>query len=410
MEGEVQMMQIVKRDFGIKAVSVFFAILLWFIVLNNYDNPFEKKNLDVAINVLNQSSLIDKKLGINGQIQQNYVQVEVKGRRDKTDNISASDIEASVDLSQVRDAGSNELPVSVHSKKDGVDVTIVKPKTINFSIEKVVQKSIPVTVIQSGKMKENYKITKVTPSQDTITVEGVESLVSQATSARTVIDISTINKSLTLKKDIKVYGKNDDELVELSKNGSIEVTVDIAKEVSVIPTIKGKPSNDYIITGYTTNKDRVLVAGFPEQLDSINELSTEPVSVENISKNSDIVSFISVPEGIKLVDTQKDITVSVKVEQLKTMDFQVNKTQIELQNKDETNFTYEIVPDVFKFTIKGRDQDIKNLVALNFKIYADLTGFSEGTVKIPVKIIMPNNDINRVDDNNIEVKITKISK
>jgi len=259
-------------------------------------------------------------------------------------------------------------------------------------------------------MKENYKITKVTPSQDTITVEGVESLVSQATSARTVIDISTINKSLTLKKDIKVYGKNDDELVELSKNGSIEVTVDIAKEVSVIPTIKGKPSNDYIITGYTTNKDRVLVAGFPEQLDSINELSTEPVSVENISKNSDIVSFISVPEGIKLVDTQKDITVSVKVEQLKTMDFQVNKTQIELQNKDETNFTYEIVPDVFKFTIKGRDQDIKNLVALNFKIYADLTGFSEGTVKIPVKIIMPNNDINRVDDNNIEVKITKISK
>jgi Uncharacterized protein conserved in bacteria len=407
MEGEVQMMQIVKRDFGIKAISVFFAILLWFIVLNNYDNPFEKKNLDVAVNVLNPTTLIDKKLGFNGQIQQSYVQVEVRGRKDKTDNISASDIEASVDLSQIKEAGANELQVTVYCKKAGVDVSIVKPKTINFTVEKIIQKSIPVSITQTGKMKENYKITKITPSEETVMVEGVESLVNQAVTARTVIDINNINKSLTLKKDIKVYGKNDEELAELGKNGSIEVTVDIAKEVSVVPTIKGKPANDYIITGYTTNKDRVLVSGFPEQLDSISELTTEAVSVENISKNSDIVSFIKVPEGLKLVDTQKDITVSVKVEKLNTMNLQVNKAQIELQNKDETKFTYEIIPDVFNFTIKGRDQDIKNLTASNFKIYADLTGFSEGTFKIPVKIIMPNNDVNRVDDNNIEIKISK---
>lgn len=407
MEGEIQMINEFKRDIGIKVVSVFFAILLWLFVLNNVDNPFEKKNLDVGITVLNQASLEEKNLGLNSQLPQTYVQVEVKGRKDRNLLISAADIEATVDFSTIKDAGEKELPIKVSSKIDGVDVTLIKPKTLSVHVEKVIQKTIPITVTQSGKMKENYKITKITPQPDNIVVEGVESLVNQATNAKTVLDVNNINKSITLKKDYKVYTDKGDEISELGKNGSVEVTVEVAKEVNVIPTIKGKPAKDYVITGYTTNKDRVLVTGFPEQLDQISDLSTEVVNVENISKNSDIISFIKVPDGIKLVDTQKDITVSVKVEQLKTKDFTVNKSAIVLQNTDNTNFTYAVVPDSYKFTLKGLDKDLNSLDISNIKVTVDLTGATEGTVSLPVNIILPNNDINRSDNNNIDIKIIK---
>lgn len=401
------MKKVLKRDFGIKAVSIFFAILLWLFVLNNIDNPFEKKNLDVGIGILNQTSLDEKKLGLNKQLTQSYVQVEVRGRKDKTVGISASDIVASVDFSVIKDAGPKELPIKVSSNINGVDVYILKPSALNVVVEKRIQKSIPIIVTQNGKMKENYKIINITPQPENVTIEGVESLVNQATVAKTVIDINNINKSITLKKDFKVYGSKEEELPELSKNGSIEVTVDVAKEVSVIPSIKGNPAKDFIITGYTSNKDRVLISGFPEQLEAINELITDTVNIENISKNADIISFIKVPEGVKLADTQKDITVSVMVEQLQSKEFVVNKSAIALQNVDDTKFSYEIVPDTFKFIIKGKQNDIKSLNVASFKVTIDLTGVTEGISKLPVKIILPNNDINRVDDNPIEVKVTK---
>lgn len=407
MEGEVQMINFIKREFGIKVFSAFFAILLWLFVLNNISNPFEEKTLEVGIVVQNQASLEDKNIGINKPIVQGYVQVLVKGRKDKAANVSASDIEAVVDLSQIKDAGTKELPIRVSSKLEGVDVSLVKQKTFSIVVENIIEKSIPVMVSQTGKMKENYKVTKITTNPDNVTVRGVESMVNQAKVARTTVDVSNINKTITLKKDYKVYGSNDEELMELGKNGSVEATVEVAKEVSVTPTIKGKPSSDYTVTGYTLSKDRVLITGFPEQLESIDELSTETVNIENISKNSDIISFIRVPEGIKLVDTQKDITVSITVEQLKTREFQVGRTSVLLQNTDTANFNYEVVPETFKFTIKGRDKDIKSLEAANFKVSVDLTGIGEGSTNLPVKIILPSNDINRIDDNNIEIKVTK---
>jgi len=408
MEGEIQMIHAFKRDIGIKVVSVFFAILLWLFVLNNIDNPFEKKNLDVGITVLNEASLEEKNLGLNRQLPQTYVQVEVKGRKDRNLMISASDIEATVDFTSIREAGPKELPIKVSSKVEGVEVTLVKPKTLSVQVEKIVQKTIPITISQSGKLKENYKITKITPQPENIVVEGVESLVNQASYAKTVLDVNNINKSITLKKDYKVYSANNEEIPELGKNGSVEVTVDVAKEVNVIPTIKGKPAKDYVLTGYTTSKDRVLVAGFPEQLDQLSDLSTEVVNIENISKSSDIISFIKIPDGIKLVDTQKDILVSIKVEQLKTKEFTVNKSAIVLQNNDTASFNYEVVPDTFKFTLKGLDKDLKSLDAANIKVTVDLTGVTEGVVSLPVKIILPNNDINRADENTIDIKITKI--
>ena len=86
MEGEIQMIQVFRKDLGIKAFSLFFAVILWLFVLNNIDNPFQKKNLDVNVTVLNSSSLDEKKLGqINASLDR-VVRVEARGRKDKIIN------------------------------------------------------------------------------------------------------------------------------------------------------------------------------------------------------------------------------------------------------------------------------------------------------------------------------------
>jgi len=85
----------------------------------------------------------------------------------------------------------------------------------------------------------------------------------------------------------------------------------------------------------------------------------------------------------------------------------VTRDTISLQNTDDLRFKYEIVPESVIFVIKGRQKDVAELTTANFKFNLDLTGLSEGTHKVPLKIVTPNNEVVISGEYTVDVLVSK---
>jgi len=77
MEGEGQMNELLKKDLTLKIISVFFAIFLWFIVLDS-SNPVTWVELNVPLKVENESSLKEKGIMLKNENFPRNVSVSLK--------------------------------------------------------------------------------------------------------------------------------------------------------------------------------------------------------------------------------------------------------------------------------------------------------------------------------------------
>lgn len=396
-----------KKDISIKIVSVLFAVLLWLFVLNNIDNPFQSTSIAVPIRVLNENTLDEKGLGIRNKNYLKSVEVEVKGRKEQIAAVTGSDLEATVDFSSIKDSGKRELRVEVVSRKEGIQIGEVRPKTINVEVDKVIKKSFKVELVPVGKVKENYKIIRMAAAPEMVTLEGLESVINSIANVKATIDVNNLAKSMVIRKECKAYNKNEEEVAGATKNLEVEVSVEVAKEVPVVALVKGKPAKDFVEISHKASVEKVWVTGLPEVLDSVMELNTEPVNIDNINKSSDIKTTLRVPEGVKLVDASKELVVSVLVEALVQKDFAVKKEDLITLNMDENTFKYEILTASFNAGIKGKQKELNVLDPYSLRPTIDLTGLGEGTQKVPVKITLLNPELKLVDSYFVEVKISK---
>lgn len=405
MEGESKVNDFLKKDFNIRIISIVFAIFLWFFVLDSSANPFETKILSIPVKILNETSLQDKGLGIRNKELSASVNVTVRGRKDKINNITAYDFEAYVDFSKIKDAGNKELKVDILSNKDGISVESKKPQSIMVNVEKIIKNPIQINIIPKGTLKENYKIIKAVSDPVSVEVEGVESLVKEVATANAEVNVEGLNKSQVARVECKLLNKSGDEVTGFGKNFNVDVTIEVAKEVPVTPVVVGKPAKDFINKGSSVNPGKVLITGLPDVIDKLDGINTETVNIDNLNKNIEVVSLLKLPDGVKLVNSSKEVKVSVSVEQLVRKDFTLSKGDIGLINND-ASFKYAIITDPINVGIKGRQKDLDSLNIASLKPTVDVSRLTEGTYKLPLKFTLTS-DLTVAEEKTVEVEISK---
>jgi len=409
------MRELLKKDIFIKIASVVFAILLWLVVLNK-NNPFITSTpIRVRIEYKNENSLAEKGLVLmNKDSLKSYVEIYVRGRQEDISRVNESDFTVVADFSKVNSENDSvlELEEVVHDLKN-VYVYDMNPKYVSIEIEKIKKKTFPVELVSNITLKENYRIIKETVAPESIEIEDVESKIDAIGSVRVLVDIQDLDKNTVMKKECVIYNKDGKEISSLSKKYSADVSIEVAKEVSIVVPVKGKPASDYVEGAIKISPEKALITGAAEKLAKISELKTEPVDIQNISKSLSVYKPIVLPDGISLIDTPEEVTVNVAIEQLVRKNFIFSKEEIGLLNantdnaEDEEPLSYEILTDSVTITVKGRQSDLPSLSKDVFKPYIDVAGLGEGTYKLPVKYFLPS-PFSKVNDVEIEVKISKV--
>ena len=401
------MNKLLKNDLVIRIISILFAIILWFFVLSD-TNPYSTVYISVPIRFLNENTIQEKGLEIKNKNYQREIIVSVEGRTAMVNSIDSSYFDAVVDFSEVKEAGIVDVGVKFTKLKDNVNVKSYNPVSIKLELERIEEKTFEIQVRTEGIPKEKYYIIGGSTVPNTITIRGIESMISSIASTVVTVDVNGLDQNLVVKKDCKLYDINGNEITELSGRYIVDVKVDVAKEVAVVPVIQGMVSSGYVEKERFVYPQSIMIKGAPEILTGINEIRTVPVSIEGYTSNLDVKVPLNLPEGVELYNFANEVRINISVEQLATREFNISRGEINLVNENSgQHYKVEIITPSVNVKVRGGREEVERVEQSKLMPTVYLNYVTEGTHKLPLNIVLPNN-VKLVEDIFVEVKVTKV--
>jgi len=396
-----------KKEVTIKIMSVLIAIIFWLFV-NNTSNPFTDRTFSVPLKIENQDYL-ERNGYILMNINTTNIDIVVRGRKEALDKVRASDIKVSLDMSQVKSVYDRKLQITP-PELDQKDVKIVSysPSSIDVMLSRKKSASIPVELKSNITMKPGYVLLNTTYSPNTMPFYLEESIIDSIDKVVANLDIKDLDRDTTAEVQCKVYDKEGKEIPDLTSGLSkVTVKIEVAKEVPVSLVTRGKLAADYIETLRVIEPVKALLTGPADVLSRISEIKTEPVDIDKIEGNYRGTIPLVVPEGVKLVNTPKEITVNINVEKLVTRNIEITQDDISILNaKNDGTLSYDIKTENLTLQIKGRQEDVNAVRKENMKPAVDVAGLGEGNHRLSLNVILPQ-QVKLTQQHSVEVIITK---
>lgn len=287
--------QALSRRFWMKLLSLLLAILLWnYVVSSNTSITRSKVIGGVNGYISGQSTLSTYGLALltDPSDQLSGLTVEVEVAQSLYPRISVENVQVVADLSSVRTAGTQEVPLKATSSYG--KVTSVLPESVTLTFETLDSRLIPVNVEIVGEKDEGhwYNISRTNPTA--ITVSGAASVVRSIAQARVYTDATGAMDSYVRAEPYVLLDGEGNEIEQNSLTrsaSSITVSAEVypTKELPVSNTIEdvvtGRVAEGYAITEISIQPEAITVAAEQSLLDGISELLLEPVDVEGLSQS-----------------------------------------------------------------------------------------------------------------------------
>ena len=406
MEGQIKVRNLLKTNLSIKIISVLAAILFWIIVFNT-ENPFLGKKIAVPIVVINEQTLIERKLELIGEIPAT-VDVYVRGRGDSTNAITGNDFKILLDLSVIDSADITrlKLPMPESDVKD-VYVERMEKDYVEIKLERIISKEFPINIKVTGIPKDDYTVLEYSSEPKSYTITGLESVINEVQYLEAAVDVNEISGTLDVERACAAYDDKNQALAFFT-GINVKIKVEVGKEIPVIPSVTGIPAEGYVITTQIAEPNKFLVSGHKSLLDRLTELVTEQVSIEGMSEDVSFETSVVLPEGITLENSENLVKVSVSLEEMTERVWEIDKNTIQLLNKNTTqNYNYQILSDTVKVVVKGRNVDIAQLKLSDIKLSADMSNMGEGLHGVPINVAVPSG-YTFVSADSIQIKIEKL--
>lgn len=304
-----------KNDRKLIALSVLVAVIMWAFVMTSTNPSLSKTVRGVPLTIKNQEVMQKEGYALVGKDEISSVNVKVEGSRSDLASLSSDDLVASVDLG-VPTEGIKTLNIKVDGPS-GIKVESTNPSNVNFKIEKIVKKDLPVEIKIPDKLKESKIINVSEQSTKKITVSGLRK------------NIDKVDKIiLNIGKDEYLDGKiHDIEARPVDKSGKTVANVDLSqndvsisfdvlqsKEVEIeLDYEESLPKNMEVIEKKYSPK-KVVIKGEKSIIDKIDKIKTEKIDLTNLKNNEFEKSLeLVVPEAVEINDGDNFINVYIKI-------------------------------------------------------------------------------------------------
>ena len=376
----------------IRVISIILAVIFWFLITNR-ENPITTVRYDVPIQIVNESIIKDRKL----HVVEDYiktVEISVRGRRNSLSHVSASDFHLSVDFADYAVQGEHSIKLDkpVYTGGEVINYEIFGKNTLDLILESTGEKMLEIECITEGTPDSGYSVSSIDMVPERIPLENLSSLVNEAVSARVTVNIDRLNSDKTYKETVKIYDRNGNELDILPQNVMVDVKVTIRKEVELVLNYTGEPAYDFYIdeNDITWEPVKGYVVGYKEVMESYDVIYTEPLNIAGRNESfTGQVSF-KLPEGLRLVGgNYANVHVGIKPFEYKTIEFSKDDIYVNWIYID-SSLDWTMITDKVTMVIKGKSEDVANLVATDFSPHITLP-VRDGEYELPLQVTMPDN-------------------
>ncbi|MBQ6374328.1 MAG: hypothetical protein IJJ45_07570 [Clostridia bacterium] len=308
--------RILSNNFGLKILSLVLAIILWNYVITSNTSITRSKTLSGLTGYVSGRAT----LGTNGLAllkepseELGDITVTVEAPQAYYARISPENVQVTLDLSNVRTAGTQEVPLRAATSYGRV--TEISPDSLTLTFEAQDSRSVPINASLTGDIQADYwyNITRINPPN--LSVSGAASVVRSISSAAVAVDVTGHDAPFTQAQPYTLLATGTGEEISQQmlnrSSSSVSVSVDVypTKElpVSTDPAnvITGQPAEGYVVQSVSMQPETVTVAADEELLEGLSELVIEPVNVDGLTQSFTARAAISQLSGLKNLSSEQ---------------------------------------------------------------------------------------------------------
>ncbi len=371
------------RLLNIKAISVVFAIALWYYVIGIQGPIIQGTFSNVPVLPINvpSGSFVVNNIGT--------VSITAEGPSKIILGLKDTDFSSIVDLTG-KTFGDFYLPVEVHSPLTNITSKGISPPEIKVSVEKLTTLTLPISVVFENIPKDFLPSMPVV-SPVSANVVGPESMLSQVDKVYVSVDLTSITDVATFNLPVKIAMKEGTEPNNIYVNPSncvvvvSKASISTSITVPIIPSITGNPLSGFGVKSLSIDPRTITLSGDYSKISNVQGVSIEPIDISNLSKTTTFNANIVIPEGAK--STINKCSVKIEVEPLKTVRIQIPIVILHDDTKLATSAT-----DSVEITISGFADSINGIQAQSISATVDATNLDSGTYTLPITITnLPQN-------------------
>lgn len=295
------------------ALSVFLAVIVWFMVIYVNDPDITTTVSDLNVRFAGETALRDKGFAITGRDDIPQLAVVVSGKRSDLMNFM-DDIYVQVNVNDINATGEYNLEGAISIPTTRITVEKERYGDIPITVEPLETKEIDVAIKQTGIHKD--KVIKSEPVNKKITVTGARSETKLVAGAVAEVDVSEVKENGIQKIGYLLTDENG-SLIEknetLESNRAfveVENTIYSAKTMPVTAMLTAELDRNYILkTDKTVIAPASLMVGAEEHVTDdklvvyINKLTEDGSGEYTISSSNGIY----IPEDSRRVKVKYEV-------------------------------------------------------------------------------------------------------
>lgn len=418
--------KLIYNDKYLIIISIILAVCIWIVTSMNL-SPETTKTITVSVPVDFSESAAEQ-LGLKCYGDEKFdVDVTVKCKKYLAKDISADDINVSLQTNYVTSSGNIDVPVKVdEGENSDFEVQSYYPTTYKAYFDVEQEKIVDVEIKYDSEdfIADGYIIGQPLLNESSLTVRGPKAYVSQV--EKVLCDVSFKNKKLTTTENMTVtplavdlYGSDVRYISLVDSNGekinSLDLTIPVLKQTVLPVSVEflNKPSNinpNMFDIKYSLDK---VDAGV---LDSVDITSAVIGQVDfsklNLGKNEFNFNVQSL-DSLLILNPVKEIKVTMTVpSSYKSKGISVMTDNIKITNLPE-DYKYEIIGiSSNRVTAIGTEKNLESVdtknVALNVNVLQNGENLEEKTYTFnAVALIEGSGDCWIYGDYTVDVRLYK---
>jgi len=378
---------------------LFFALLLavvvWLTINTTSINPPAQKTISTTLNLLNRGVLDSRNIELRTEAFR-QVNIYLIGRQEEIDRITPGDFEAFIDFNNVLSVEDTSLDVELRTMgSENVTVLRIEPATVPIMLEMRKTKIMDINIQFTGELADGLILTNFSRFPATKSFTARESLIDQIDRVEVEVDLSGISGNTILHQQSRIFNNEDRLMNQVGWEQVVDISLEISKDVPVIPNVTGSPAEDHYVRYVTISPEVVRINGTKEALEQVDSLYADSLDIGFSRQSIAMERSILMPNNIKLTSNMLpraliDVTI---FKYLYTQDITLSKARIELININD-QYRYEIMESEIPLLLKGRVDDINNLDSSQISAVIDVGRLASGTHAVSTIVTLPEGIVN----------------
>lgn len=305
-----------KNDISTKIVSLFFAIVIWFYIIQIQSPEVEKTVKDVPVLFTQKAELENQNLMLVND-KEYKVDLKLRGQRKYLVDLNKSNLSVLADVSSIESTGTHTVYTSVVIPYGSVEVVNQNPSIITVTVDEVIEEEKDILIKTYGEPMEGYKVGAIKTNPSKMKIRGAKSIVGGIDHVLATVDVSDRSEDISTVESFELIGSSD-TVVNSTYVTAAQNTIDVHCDILKKKTVNIEPKFEHGLNSenewYTLDDNSVKsieVAGTASVIDNLNEVETQAITRDMVSEDEEVEVELLLPAGVESLDGDK-ITLKLK--------------------------------------------------------------------------------------------------